>query len=340
LGVPGVLIFVEQHHPVALPELCADLRRGHCQLGGRRHLSAEVHHLLRPHAAVQFVDEGYQFGAFVLGGQQLEQPLRRPAIGPAAAGGQVVDESFQLGVGVQQCGGVDQMLGQRTGQPQHQAGHRGRRLLGVQDPRMFADHPEGQLPQLGCADEPGVRFDRQQQSVIAEQRSGEGVVGTDGGRVLGADVAADAGPGQSCQPGADAPQQLTGGLSGEGEAENLTGPGISVGHQPDHPGGHRLGLSGSGAGDDDQRARWGGDHRGLFGGGCEQAQRLGQFGGAVQLRCGHDRPSGFWAGQMARTGQCPQPSLARATNCGPWVAAAAAATVSRHCRAVSAVSAS
>ena len=123
--------------------------------------------------------------------------------------------------------------------------------------------------------------------------------------------------------------------------EHLTRPGVAVGDQPHHPGGHRLGLARAGPGDHHERSGRCGDDRGLLVGGREQAEGGGQFGRAVARRhgCPHPSPT-VWAGQLARTGQCAQPSLMRATNCGPCVAAAARCTISRHSSRASRVSAS
>ena len=52
-----------------------------------------------------------------------------------------------------------------------------------------------------------------------------------------------AGRPQQAQAAAHAVGQLAGGLAGEGQAEHLIGPHLTAGHQPDHPSGHRLGLS-------------------------------------------------------------------------------------------------
>ena len=48
----------------------------------------------------------------------------------------------------------------------------------------------------------------------------------------------------------DALAQLGRGLAGEGQAQDLLGLDQIVGHQPDHPGGHGLGLARPGPGDD------------------------------------------------------------------------------------------
>ena len=62
LGVPGVLVFVEQHDPVAVAQLVADLRAARGQPRGRRHLRTEVHHLLGGHPGVDGVDQRHQRG--------------------------------------------------------------------------------------------------------------------------------------------------------------------------------------------------------------------------------------------------------------------------------------
>ena len=137
---------------------------------------------------------------------------------------------------------------------------------------MLGDDAKCQLPQLCFAEQPGVGLDRQQQAVLAQQRAGERVVGADRRRLVGRVQSAgdDAGARQPGQPGADPAQQLPGGLAGERQAEHLTGRGVAVGHQPHHPGGHRLGLARARARDHHQRPRRCGDDRRLLVGRSEK----------------------------------------------------------------------
>ena len=166
LGVAGVLVLVEQHHPITLPQFGSHLWGGGRQPGRGGHLRTEVHDPLCAHPPMQLVDELDEIGAFGLGGQQLQQPLSGSAT-LVRASGQVVDQPFEFDVRIAQCRGVDQVLGQRAGQSQHQSGDRRRRLLGVEHPRMLTHHAKRQLPQLRFSDQPGVRLDREQQSVLA-----------------------------------------------------------------------------------------------------------------------------------------------------------------------------
>ncbi len=165
----GVLVLVEQHHPVALPQVRADLRERRGKPGGRGHLHAEVHDLRGAHALLQRVDQRHQLGALGLGGQQPQQPLARAAVALVGTGGQGVHQPFQLQVGIAELAGVDQVLGELAPQPQHHRGDRGRRLVGTQLPGIPVDHVEGQLPQLGLAEQPGVGLDGQQQPVVTQQ---------------------------------------------------------------------------------------------------------------------------------------------------------------------------
>ena len=71
---------------------------------------------------------------------------------------------------------------------------------------------------------------------------------------------------QLAEPLPDPVRQLAGRLAGEGEAEDLLRADVPVGDQPDHPGGHRLGLAGAGAGDHQQRLDRRGDDGGLLAG--------------------------------------------------------------------------
>ena len=137
------------------------------------------------HTPVQRIDQRDELGAFGLGGQHAQQPLAGAAVPLIGPGGQGVHEPLELDVGVAQLLGVDEVFGQLPGQPQHHRGHGGRCLLGVEMLRMLAHDAKSQLPQLGFAEQPGIGFDRQQQTVLAQQVAGEGVVGADGRRVVG-----------------------------------------------------------------------------------------------------------------------------------------------------------
>ena len=282
----GVLVLVEQHDAEALPQLRPDRGERRRQPGGRRHLHAEVHHLLGPHTPVQRVDQRHELGALRLGGKHPQQPLARAAVALIRTGGQRVHEPFQLDVGVGQRFGVDEVLGQLARQPQHHCGDGGGRLLRVECAGMFGDDAKSQLPQLCFAEQPGIGLDRQQQAVLAQQRARECVIGADGRGVVGRVEPAGDDPRarEPGQPGANPAQQLTRRLTGERQAEHLTRRGIAVGHQPHHARGHRLGLARTGTGDHHQRPRRSGDDRRLFVGRREKPESRGQFVGAV-LRC-------------------------------------------------------
>ena len=322
LGMPGVLVFVEQHHPVAGTEFLTDLRAPHGQTRGRGHLGAEVHHLGLPHPGVQGVDEWDQRRAIGLGVEHVQQPPVGSVAALAGPRRQGVHQPLELDVGVAQLGGVDEVLGQFVGQLEHHLGHRGGRLGDVQRPGVAGDDLVGQLPALGLAEQPSVRFDRQQGSELAQQPPGEGVIGAHLRGTRDGLLALPQEPGEPGQPGAHPAQQLPGGLAGEGQAEHLARIGVPVGHQPHHPGGHGLGLAGPCAGDDHQRAGRSGDDRGLLVGGRRKAKGGSKFGGAVR----HEDGPPWWAGHDGCSGQCEQPELTRAAKCGPAVAAAAART--------------
>ena len=235
---------------------------------------------------MQRVDQRDEFGAFGLGRQHAQQPLARSAITLILPGGQRVHQAFELDVGVAQLLGVDEVLGQLTGEPQHHRSHGGRGLLGVEVVGVLAYDAESQLPQFGFAQQASVRFDGQKQTVFAQQVPGERVVGADGGRIVGevghpGPCGHQARPREPGEPRADTAQQLAGGLAGERQPEHLARPGVSVGDQPHHPRCHRLGLARAGTGDDDQRAGRCGDHRGLLVGGREKTERRGEFVGTV-----------------------------------------------------------
>ena len=109
---------------------------------------------------MQGVEQGHQLGALGLGGQHSQQPLARAAVPLVGAGGQGVDQPFELDMGIAELAGVDQVLGELTRQPQHHRGDRGRVLLGAQFAGVCVDDVEGQLPELSLAEQPGVGLDR------------------------------------------------------------------------------------------------------------------------------------------------------------------------------------
>lgn len=71
----GVLVFVEQHHPVGAAQASPDRRIRLRQPGGGRHLRAEVHHTFGPHPLMQRLDQRHQFRARRLRVEHLAQRL-------------------------------------------------------------------------------------------------------------------------------------------------------------------------------------------------------------------------------------------------------------------------
>lgn len=83
-------------------------------------------------------------------------------------------------------------------------------------------------------------------------------------------------PGQPGQPSTNARGQLLCGFSGKGQPEHRIGQHQSIGHHPDHPGGHGLGLSCARTGHHQRRPRRSRDHRSLFIGRRRQTECLRQ----------------------------------------------------------------
>ena len=110
--------------------------------------------------SVQRVEQRHQLGALGLGGQQPQQPLAGAAVALVGTRRQGMDQPLQLHVGIAQLAGVHQVFGELAPQPQHHRGDRGRGLVGAQLAAIAVDHIEGQLPQLGLAEQPGVGLDR------------------------------------------------------------------------------------------------------------------------------------------------------------------------------------
>ena len=159
LRVAGVLVLVEQHHPVAGTQRLADLRAAFGQPRGRRHLRTEVHHPIGVHPGVQGVDERDEGGALGLGAEHVEQF----AIGVRTLTGarrQGEHQTFEFVVGVAQLRGVDEVLGELVGQRQHQGRHRGGGVRGGERAGVVGDDVVGELPAFGVGEQPGVGFYR------------------------------------------------------------------------------------------------------------------------------------------------------------------------------------
>ena len=310
--MPGVLVLVEQHHAeraaLGEPDLGVVAGDG----GGQGHLGGVVERGLGPHAGGDRVHQVREFlpVALDLGGSP--EPRGGGRLLPRT-GREGRDEGRdQVRVSAQVVG-ADEVVGQLPGQGQHVAGHRAGVRSGGQRALPPRHHVVGELEGGSRGEQPRVGFDGYEQSVGAEQGAGEGVIGGDL-RVLGADRLCDrgvrAGPGaqraagEGVQSAAYPPGQLLGGLTGEGQAEDLPRSRVSVGHQPHDPGRHGLRLAGARPGQHESGFGRPGDHLGLLRGGSMDAECVGD-GGGVDRR-GHPLtcfPSGC-AGQLDLTLQC------------------------------------
>jgi len=118
-------------------------------------------------------------------------------------------------------------------------------------------------------------------------------------------------------------------LAGEGQAQHLVRGDAAVGDQPDDPGGHRLGLAGSGTGDHRGRGEAGLDHGGLLVGGGREPECRGELDrGDHEVTC---RPFGC-RGQLVRTSQSWQRPFSMASNSCPRMRSATWSIARRaHC---------
>ena len=297
LGVGGVLELVQQDHPVAGP---FDLPHGRNVLrnaGGETNEVAEVH------------DPG------VLGGPPVgDHELRHDSaqlqhredlgdVGMAALGlrdvkGQRLAEEVLLGevglhpVRLHQVFGA---VGRQFDGAADQAGRRDVREAEV--PLVGPDDPGHDLVGLGLADHPGIRFQADAHPVVPHEGVGIGVIGGDAGpscplrreplvpvSTFRALREIEPRLRQDVQLAVDALGQLSGGLAGEGHAEDLVRGHEAVGHEPHHAVGHRGGLPGPGAGHHQPRFQRRADHRRLLLGGSVLVQQSGQVLRAVARR--------------------------------------------------------
>ncbi len=162
----------------------------------------------------------------------------------------------QLGVVRAQGLGPDEVLGKlgvEGEQVAHQVGEgpgEGRVRA-----RGFAQHARGELVAGGVGEQAGGRFEADAQAVVGEQAAREGVVRRDhrlAGWVVRVD---DVGVGDSGldERLADALGEFTGGLVGEGQAEDLFGGDLAGADQPHHARRHHRRLARSGSGHDHLR---------------------------------------------------------------------------------------
>ena len=363
LRMPGVLVFVQQHGRIPGPLGPADLGEPVGDPGRDLHLVAEVDRprvLLGPLVAV---DQGQQRDP---GGGPLQQPahLRVRLAGHAAAGGAAPRLGHHPGAQVvgpaAQLVRLDEVLGQLAGQIEHPVGDRGLGVVQLRDVQVVrADHLLRQLPGHRLGQQADARLDAEPEGVLGDQAAGVRVVGGDGrfagergvaGRAAGAEERAQLG-----QPDPDPGGELAGGLGGERQAEDLVGADQLVGDEPEHPGRHRLGLAGAGAGDDDRRTQRRADHRGLLGGRHRQPQRQRQLlrrpprrahsvtwrpvstrgaGRTGWRRCGRPGPAARGRPRRPcrspRPGPGPRPSPGRSPR--PAAAAPGSAPAPRSCR--------
>ena len=338
LGVRGVLELVEEDDAEALPFDRGDVGEGASQPRCEGHLVGEVHRVprrLEVGVAARHVHghaPGPQRGghvAQVLGEGPGSGPQRQGVEGPGTVPEVLLD-------GVQ----VDEVFGQLPREGEGRVGEGGLGEVEVADVTVEAHcRLVGELPGRGLREEADGGLDTEPHPVVGDDRAGVGVVGRDR-RPSGEDVGRAGGRLRRCRRGPqprlpqgpqatlDTRGQLTRGLAGEGQSEHLVRLDESVGHEPDDPGGHRLGLARPGAGDDEQRLHRRLDDGGLLG--CrvvseaegssdvDRAQprwgrRVRQPRGLLQrrgLRKCRDRedaahasaaPSG-WAGHVRRTG--------------------------------------
>ena len=248
LGVAGVLVLVEEHHgePGALPD--PDVPDLGGEPGRERYLVTEVEYLalaLAPQVGLDQRDEdppGGEPGEPLTHGAGRTARLLAPGFGgqPLCPGDDPLEE-------VGHVAGHDQVLGALAGEREHRLGHRGRsgvHLAHVPVPALH--HLVGQLPAAGLGEQPGPGLDADAQPVVAQHRGRVGVVRRDGHRLRLVPVQTP--PVQCAQAGAHPVGEFTRGLAGERQPEDLLGSNDPVGHQPDHAGGHGLGLARAGTG--------------------------------------------------------------------------------------------
>ncbi|GAA3219579.1 hypothetical protein GCM10020256_24770 [Streptomyces thermocoprophilus] len=253
LGDGGVLVLVEEDDAELVTQQAADFGQL-CELCGEGDLVAEVeqvafafgravaHHQVGEFAAGRGrLGDFAQVGVGEFGGAQSQQQL-----GVVCAERLGSYEVFgQFGV---ECEEVADEVGEGAGEGRVGAGG-------------FAQDAGGELVAAGVGEEAGGGFQADAQAVVCEETAGEGVVGGDdgfAGRVVRVDGVGVGDAGFDECP-ADAVGELSGGLVGEGQAEDLFGGDLAGADQPHHACSHHGGLAGAGSGHDHLRGGRRGD---------------------------------------------------------------------------------
>ncbi|CAM5728288.1 hypothetical protein SGLAM104S_09019 [Streptomyces glaucescens] len=281
LGDRGVLVLVEEHHAELVAQEAPDLGQLG-EAGGEGDLVAEVEQVPFP------------LGGPVAQHQLGEFPPRRGRLGDLAQVGvgelDVLERAQQPGVPRAQLLGAYEVFGQLRVEREEVTDEvregAGQRRIGA---RGLAQHARGELVAGGVGEQAGGRLQADAQAVVGQQAAREGVVRRDhrfARRIVRVD---DVGVGDARldQRLADAFGEFTGGLVGEGEAEDLLGCDLAGADQPHHAGRHHRGLAGARSGHDHLRGGRRDDAGRLLRGEGDAEELLELLG--VGDTCGHPR---------------------------------------------------
>ncbi len=209
--------------------------------------------------------------------------------------------------------GVGEVLPERGGEPQHRRRDGVDALARLRQARIVApdDDLAREQPRGGLAEHDRVAVEADERGVVAEQGAREGVVGRHPGRIeqFGAEILGgirvrlghQARRPQFGDPRAHPLSELARGLAREGEAQDLGGPHVAVGDQPERARRHRLGLAAAGARDDERRFERRLDHRDLLLGGPVLLQALGDLDRRELRQLSHWTPPGAAARRGSRS---------------------------------------
>ena len=317
----GVLVLVEQHDAVPRADARRDLGVGAHDLQRERHLVGERHVALALLGELESLDEVAE--------RQGRLEGRRESVDVGArvpVGARQVAHAHKLGDESPQVVDGRVVLGEAMGEAQHGLGRGVDGEVEVSEPgiRRGGDDVARKLPGARLAEHDAVGVAADEHRVVAVQARGEGVVGRHGRLREGIHERAAVGAGRQEPARAerdearpDARGEFTCCLAREREPEHALGRDMTVGAEPQHARGHRLGLARAGSRDDEGRAERSLDDGTLLGGRTVDAECVGDRVCTDRTNADRTTAEGTSADRCARASHESSP-VTGGTRCTRW----------------------